>query len=91
MGQSAESMRLFEETQERANRERLIGEVSNKMRRAPNMAALMKITVDQLAKVLGTGRTFVRLGSSEQLKKIDEQAGEQLAINNDQLAINNDE
>ncbi len=77
VAQSAESIRLFEETQERANRERLVGEVSNKMRRAPNMEALMKITVDQLAKVLGTGRTFVRLGSSEQLKKIDGQAGEQ--------------
>ncbi len=84
VAQSAESMRLFEETQERANRERLIEEVSNKMRSAPNMEALMKITVDQLAKVLGTGRTFIRLGSSEQLQKIDEQAGEQLAINNDQ-------
>jgi GAF domain-containing protein/HAMP domain-containing protein len=61
--QVAEGLRLLDETQERASRERLIGRVSDKLRRAPDMDTLMQLAVDELARVLGPARTFVRLGS----------------------------
>ncbi len=67
VAQAAENLRLFEETQERASRERLIVEIGEKMRRAPNMESLMKITTAELVRVLGSARAFVQLGSPSQL------------------------
>jgi GAF domain-containing protein len=67
VAQTAENLRLFEETQERASRERLVGQVSDRLRRAPNMEALMKTAVGELARILGPDRAFVRLGSEAEL------------------------
>lgn len=67
VAQSAESLRLFEETRQRASRERLIGQVSDRLRRAPDMETLMKIGVEEIAKVLHPARTFVKFGSKEEL------------------------
>ncbi|MFQ5576459.1 MAG: GAF domain-containing protein [Anaerolineae bacterium] len=61
VAQVAENLRLFEETQERAGREKLITGIGDKMRRAPNMETLLKTTVAELAQALGPARTFVRL------------------------------
>jgi GAF domain-containing protein len=67
--QAAENLRLFEQTQERAARERMIGEIGDRMRRAPDMETLMETTMTELARVLGPARAFVQLGSREQLSK----------------------
>jgi GAF domain-containing protein/HAMP domain-containing protein len=63
VAQVVENLRLFSETQERASRERLIGEVSDKLRRAPDMETLVQRAVSELAQILGPARTFVRFGS----------------------------
>jgi GAF domain-containing protein/HAMP domain-containing protein len=61
VAQAAENLRLIEETRERASRERLIGQVSDKLRRAPDMDTLLKVAVGELGRVLGPARTFVHL------------------------------
>ena len=68
VAQAAENLRLFEETQERAGRERLIAEIGDKMRRAPNIETLMRVTVSELERVLGGARTFVKLGTADKLQ-----------------------
>ncbi|RME50621.1 MAG: GAF domain-containing protein, partial [Caldilineae bacterium] len=61
VAQIAETLRLFEETQERASRERLISDIGDRMRRAPDMESLMQVTLSELNRVLGTARAFIRL------------------------------
>ncbi len=68
VAQAAENLRLFEETQERASRERLIAEIGDKMRRAPSIESLMQVTVSELERVIGGARTFVKLGTAENLQ-----------------------
>ncbi len=64
VAQAAENLRLFDETQERANREQLIAEIGEKMRRAPNLEALMSVTTSELQRVLGSAQTLVQLGDT---------------------------
>ena len=59
--QTAETLRLFDETQQRAGWERLIAEISDKMRRASDMEKLMKTVVGELSNVFDTDRIFVQL------------------------------
>lgn len=61
VAQAAENLRLLDETQERASREQLITQISNKMRRAPDMEALLKVAVTELSRVLKPARTFIRM------------------------------
>lgn len=62
VAQVAESIRLLDESQERASREQLISQISNKMRRAPNLESLMEVAITELSRVLEPARTFVHLG-----------------------------
>jgi len=62
MAQIAENLRLLEETQRTATRERLLGEVTDKMRRSGDVDALMRTVVREAAAALGTSRAFVQLG-----------------------------
>jgi GAF domain-containing protein len=73
VAQAAENLRLFNETQERAGRESLIGQISDKLRRAPDIESLMKIAVTELSRVLDPDRTFVRFGSATELGLIQEE------------------
>ena len=41
--------------------------VSDKLRRAPDMDALMKVAVGELSRILGPDRTFIRFGSEAEL------------------------
>ncbi|HEX9921965.1 MAG TPA: GAF domain-containing protein, partial [Anaerolineae bacterium] len=70
VAQAAENLRLFIETKERSSRSRLLGKINDKMRRASNIESLMEIAVEELARVLRPARTFVRLGSDEQLARL---------------------
>jgi GAF domain-containing protein len=67
VAQAAETLRLLDETQERATREQLIGQISNKIRRAPDMETLLKVAVSELSRVLSPARTFAYLGSKATL------------------------
>lgn len=62
VAQVAESIRLLDESQERASREQLISQISNKMRRATNLESLMEVTITELSRVLEPARTFVHMG-----------------------------
>lgn len=62
--QIAESIRLFDETRERASREQLIGQISDKLRRAPDIETLLKVGVEELSRALGSKRAFIQLGAS---------------------------
>ncbi len=58
VAQTAENLRLFDETHQRADYERLVGEVTQKIRQAPNMEALTRIAVEAVSTALGaTGGT----------------------------------
>lgn len=61
-----ENMRLFEEAQRRARREQIIREITTKMRSSTDLDTILQTTVQELAKVLGTSRTFVQLGTDSQ-------------------------
>jgi GAF domain-containing protein len=73
--QLAENLRLLGETQERASRERLIGQISDKLRRAPDFETLMKIGVDELSEVLRPSQIFVQMGTGDNQPSTDETAG----------------
>jgi GAF domain-containing protein/HAMP domain-containing protein len=67
VAQIAENLRLFDETQQRASREQLMGQVGDKLRRAPDMETLLQTGVEEIARLLGPARTFVTLGSPDSL------------------------
>lgn len=60
-----ETTRLFEETQRTAQRERLIGEITAKIRASTNIQDILEITAVELGKALGTSRALVRLATEE--------------------------
>ncbi len=62
LGQAAESLRLFEETQERAGREQTIREITDKLRAAPSLNALLEIASRELGQRLGVPQTVLELG-----------------------------
>jgi GAF domain-containing protein len=59
---AAENLRLLDETQRRAARERLTRNITDKMRRAASIEGVVQAAVDELFDALGTSRAFVRLG-----------------------------
>jgi PAS domain S-box-containing protein len=56
-----ENARLLEETQHRVARERLVREITDRMRRAPDLDSLLQTTVQEMAAALGTSDAFVQL------------------------------
>lgn len=62
LAQSAESLRLFEETRQLAAIEQLIGEISQKLRRAPTLDALVKTASEELNKALNVSHSLVKIG-----------------------------
>jgi sensor domain CHASE-containing protein/GAF domain-containing protein len=67
LGVALESARLYQDAQRRATRERLTREITDKMRRATDVEGIVQTAVDELFSVLGTSRTFVRLGARASL------------------------
>ncbi|MBE7556490.1 MAG: GAF domain-containing protein [Anaerolineales bacterium] len=64
LGQAAESLRLFDETQERAGREATIREITDKLRAAPSLDALLETAARELGQRLGVRHTVLELGIS---------------------------
>jgi GAF domain-containing protein len=65
VAQTAENLRLFDQTRERASREQLISQVSDKLRRAPDMESLMKVATSEISRVLNPARTFIRFDPND--------------------------
>jgi PAS domain S-box-containing protein len=61
LGQALESARLFADTRRSAERERLIGEITAKIRSSADVRAILETTAAELGQVLGTSRTLVRI------------------------------
>ncbi len=78
LGQTLETARLFADTQRRAERERLIGEITAKIRASTDIEDILETTAVELGRVLGTSRAIVRLGES--LAFQDSDAGPQTEI-----------
>ena len=62
LAQTAESLRLFEETRQRAGREQVIREITNKLRTAPNLEQLLKIATTELSQRLSAAHAELELG-----------------------------
>jgi GAF domain-containing protein len=62
VAQTAESLRLFEETRERAAREQAIREITDKLRAAPSLTALLEVASRELGQRLGAPHTVLELG-----------------------------
>jgi GAF domain-containing protein len=56
--------RLLEETQRTARRERLIHEITSKMRRSPDMRSILDTTAREVGRALNASRASVRLGGA---------------------------
>jgi GAF domain-containing protein len=68
MGLALESAQFFQETQRRAAREQGIRQVTERMRSAVNVEAILQNTVTELARALDAPRAYVRLGTEEELR-----------------------
>ncbi|MDH4135533.1 MAG: GAF domain-containing protein, partial [Anaerolineae bacterium] len=62
-----ENARLFEATQARARRERLMREITGEVQRSIDLDSILQITVRELGKALGASRAVVRLGTEAEL------------------------
>jgi GAF domain-containing protein len=67
LGAALESAQLFRQTQRRAAREQVIRQVTDQMRRAVDVEAILKSTVAELAEALGVPRAYIRLGTEVEL------------------------
>jgi GAF domain-containing protein/HAMP domain-containing protein len=77
---AADNLRLLDETQRSAARERLVSELSEQMQRATDMEALMRITAEGLNEALSGSRAFVRMGMEAELAGGDESPPRVLAV-----------
>ncbi len=62
VAQAAENIRLFEETRERASYEQLVGEITQKLRRASTLEVLVKTASEELGQALGVSHSVVKVG-----------------------------
>ena len=62
VAQSAESLRLFDETRERAGREQTIREITDKLRAAPNLEQLLNIATMEISQHFPTAHAGLTLG-----------------------------
>ncbi|MFZ5919387.1 MAG: GAF domain-containing protein [Chloroflexota bacterium] len=62
-----ENARLFEQTQQRAGRERVIRQITDKIRGQVDLDAILQTTVTELGKVLGASRAAICLGTEAEL------------------------
>ena len=65
MGLALENARLLEETRLRAEQERLVAEITTRVRASPNLETILQTAVRELGVALDTDRTAVRLMSLE--------------------------
>ncbi len=61
LAQKAENLRLFEQTQQRAAREHMARQITDKVRASRNIESALKTAAEELSKALGTARAVVDL------------------------------
>jgi len=65
LGQTLESARLFADTQRRAERERLVAEITGKIRASTEVRDILETAAVELGQALGTSRALIRLSPVE--------------------------
>lgn len=75
LAETAESMRLFEETRSRAGREQTIREITEKMRTATSLEELVKTATEELGERLSAGHALVELGLDVASSQLEEGNG----------------
>jgi GAF domain-containing protein len=75
VAQAMEAIHLIDETQRYADRERLLAEVSDKIRSAPDMGSILRIAVQEIRRILGVSHGFIRLGTETHLRPLDTDDG----------------
>lgn len=65
LAQKAESLRLFEQSQERATREQIARQITDKIRASRDIEAALKTAAEELSKALSTSKAVVDLKVSE--------------------------
>jgi GAF domain-containing protein/HAMP domain-containing protein len=63
-----ENQRLLQETQERAERERQVRTITDRVRQGTDRAAIMHTALQELGRMLGASESFIRLGTPEELR-----------------------
>jgi GAF domain-containing protein/HAMP domain-containing protein len=63
LGMALESARLYEDSQRRAERERMISEVTNRLRASTNLDTVMQVAIQELAEALQVPRGSIVLKS----------------------------
>jgi GAF domain-containing protein/HAMP domain-containing protein len=63
LGLAAENLRLLDETRRRAAQERLVGEVTARMRQTLDVDAVLDTAVNEIARVMGLAALDLRLGT----------------------------
>ena len=66
IGLALENARLLEETRQRAKREQLIADITDRVRSSMDPETILQTAVRELGAALGTDRAFVRLGVGKQ-------------------------
>ena len=69
LAQTIENLRLFDDTQQRAVREQLTREITDKMRAAPDVETIIQTGLTELAQALGVSRSYVKLVPSHRENK----------------------
>jgi signal transduction protein with GAF and PtsI domain len=60
-----ESARLFDQTRRQAEREHLLFEITNRIRRSVDMQGILTTTASELSRALGARRASIKIGLSE--------------------------
>lgn len=80
VAQTAETLRLFEETRQQASYEQLAGEIAQKLRQAPTLDALAQVAAVELNNALKVSRSFVKVGMTPAQAEIgDDENGHNLS------------
>ncbi len=61
LAQKAETLRLFNQTQQRAAREQMTRQIADKMRAAPDVETIIQTGLNELSGALGVSRAYVKL------------------------------
>jgi GAF domain-containing protein len=62
-----QNTRLFERVQARAEQERLVRTITDRVRRSADREAILRTTLQELGQMLGASRSVIRLGTPDQL------------------------
>jgi GAF domain-containing protein len=63
IGLALENARLLEETRQRAEQERLLGDITARVRASMDLESILQTAVRELGAALGTDKAFIRLGA----------------------------